>query len=366
MGFEPALAFRTIADTAVSSGFPSGVSGFAGSSGMRVLVATDAWKPQINGVSRTVELLCANAAEFGAEIIVLGPDRFRTWPLPTYRSIRLAFATPSTVSAAIREARPDAIHIATEGPIGFMTRRHCLHEGRSFTTCYHTRFPEYLRSRIPVPTAWSYAALRAFHNRAHWTLVSTPTLQEELRARGFSRTRLWTRGIDTRLFENAAPVDLHLPRPMFLNVGRIAVEKNIEAFLSLDLPGSKVVVGDGPDLVTLRARYPHCHFLGAMAQEQLAGIYAAADVLVFPSRTDTLGLVMLEALAAGTPVAALPTPGPQDVLGASDCGVMDTDLRSAALRALEIDRDRCRRYGASFQIAASVRNFLSIVSDVTL
>lgn len=364
MGVGATLSFRTLTGDPSSSAPPLEDTGFAGTARMRVLVATDAWKPQINGVSRTIELLCANAAEWVAEITVLGPDRFRTWPLPTYRSIRLAFATPAGISAAIREAKPDAIHIATEGPIGFMTRLHCLRVGRPFTTCYHTRFPEYLRSRVPVPTAWTYAALRAFHNRAHWTLVSTPTLQEELCAKGFSRTRLWTRGVDTRLFLNATPVGLNFPRPIFLNVGRIAVEKNIEAFLSLDLPGSKVVVGDGPDLETLRARYPNSHFLGAMAHEQLAGIYAAADVLVFPSRTDTLGLVMLEALAAGTPVAALPTPGPQDVLGASDCGVMDTDLRSAALRALEIDRDRCRRYGATFQIAASVRNFLNIVADV--
>lgn len=266
MGQGKTVALRSVFEEKRSRAIPAD-GPLAGQRLMRILIATDARRPQINGVSRTIELLCANSHRCGVEIVVLGPDKFRTWPLPTYKSIRVALATPSAIAAAIKESGPDVIHIATEGPIGIMTRRHCLRAGRPFTTCYHTKFPEYIRSRAPVPLGWSYAVLRGFHNRAHWTLVSTPTLQQELRERGFTKTRLWTRGVDTRLFAGASPTHLDIPRPIFLSVGRIAVEKNIEAFLRLDLPGSKVIVGDGPDLETLRSRYPECHFLGAMESE---------------------------------------------------------------------------------------------------
>ena len=305
---------------------------------MRILIATDAWPPQVNGVVRSLQSLAANARKLGAEIEFLTPERFRSFPLPTYPSIRCAIPTWREIVRRIELVAPDALHIATEGPIGHIVRHYCLVRKIFFTTSYMTRFPEYVSARLPVPLSWTYALLRRFHAAAV-TMVSTRSLVEELGNRGFAHLAMWTRGVDTDLFsaERAAAIDL--PRPIFVGVGRLAVEKNLAAFLALDLPGSKVVIGEGPQAFELQRRFPNAHFLGQLEGETLTAHLAAADVFVFPSRTDTFGIVQLEALACGVPVAAYPVPGPQDVIGSDPVGVLDEDLKSAGLKALSISRD---------------------------
>lgn len=332
---------------------------------MHILVATDAWLPQVNGVVRSLQNTAREAAKLGARIDFLTPADFRTVPMPTYPEIRLALATPGRVRRRMDEIGADYVHIATEGPIGIMARRACLARGHSFTTSYHTRFPEYLSARAPVPEVLSYAWLRRFHNAGAGVMVSTPTLEAELRGRGFRNIMRWSRGVDAELFHPRPQAEMDafvaaLPRPVFLSVGRVAVEKNISAFLDLDLPGSKVVVGEGPARAELRARHPGVHFLGLREGEALARIYAAADVFVFPSLTDTFGIVLLEALASGLPVAAFPVTGPKDVIGEAEVpvGVLDTDLRRAALAALDIDRESARAYAQRFSWRACTEQFL--------
>ncbi len=329
---------------------------------MRLLVATDAWRPQINGVVRSLEAMAAEAPHFGATVAFLTPAAFGSLPMPSYPEIRLALARPGQVARRLAAFAPSHVHIATEGPIGFSTRHVCRREKRPFTTSYHTRFPEYLSARAPVPEGLTYRVLRRFHNAAATTLVSTPSLERDLRARGFRRIARWGRGVDTALFRPRPGADLGLQRPVFLFVGRIAVEKNLDAFLSLDLPGTKVVVGDGPAQETLTARHSDVRFLGPRAGEPLAEIYSAADVFVFPSLTDTFGIVLLEALASGLPVAAFPVTGPLDVIGASGCGVLGRDLRAAALAALAIPRERCRAYGEGFTWRESARQFFGAIA----
>lgn len=324
----------------------------------KLLIATDAWGPQINGVVRSLENIAAHAASFGVNVRFLTPTDFWTLPLPGYREIRLALANPRKVAGFIADFNPDFIHIATEGPIGLATRRACLHGRRTFTTSYHTRFPEYVAARLPIPMRVSYAALRRFHSAAAGTMVSSPSLENILAGHGFRNLMRWSRGVDGTLFrprpENALA---GLPGPIFLFVGRVAVEKNIEAFLKLDLPGSKVIVGDGPLQARLAAAYPEAHFLGARSGEALAQVYSSSDVFVFPSRTDTFGIVLLEALASGVPVAAFPVTGPLDVIGDSGTGVLSHDLREAALRALDISREHCRKYASKFTWKESARQF---------
>ena len=332
--------------------------------GSRVLIVSDAWKPQVNGVVRTLEWLVAEAPAFGVEVTMLTPDRFRSIPMPTYPEIRLSLTGASTIASMIDEIDPDAIHIATEGPLGFLARRHCLVRKRPFTTCYHTRFPEYIAARFPVPPALTYALLRRFHNVGATTLVATSGLRDELAMHGFSKLKTWRRGIDLNLFGNGQHVDLGVRGPIFLYVGRVAVEKNIEAFLSLDLPGTKIVVGEGPAREELQNKFPKVRFLGLKSGQELASIYASADAFVFPSRTDTFGLVMLEALAAGTPVAAFPVTGPIEVLAGSRCGVMSEDLRTAALTALEIPRDACKAFAQRHGMRESAAHFFSHVAAV--
>lgn len=328
---------------------------------MVVLIATDAWLPQINGVVRTLESLAVSARKLHASIEFLTPQGFPSLPLPTYPGLRCAIPTRREIARRISAVRPDSIHIATEGPIGLAVRNYCLRRNLAFTTSFTTRFAEYVSARCSVPVSWGYRVLRHFHAPAAATMVSTPSLMAELEARGFGHLRMWSRGVDTDLFRPDVAAPLDLPRPIFLNVGRIAVEKNLEAFLSLDLPGSKVVIGHGPQEAELRARFPDVHFLGAMSGVELAAHYAAADVFVFPSRTDTFGVVQLEALACGLPIAAFPVTGPRDVIGEARIGAMKEDLRQACLEALEMSREVCRVHALRYSWETSARQFLSNV-----
>jgi len=331
---------------------------------MRVLVATDAWHPQVNGVVRTLTSLAASARRLGVTIDFLTPDGFPTLPVPTYPHLRLAVPGMRRIARLIEQQRPDAIHIATEGPIGFAAHRYCRRRSLPFTTSYTTRFPEYISARVPIPQALSYAVLRRFHAAAAATMVSTLSLLAELRQRKFSNLVMWTRGVDTELFRPQRALDLGLPRPIFLTAGRVAVEKNLEAFLSLDLPGSKVVVGNGPQEPELRRRYPRATFLGLQEGPALAAAVAAADVFVFPSKTDTFGLVQLEALACGVPVAAFPVTGPRDVIADQPVGVLSEDLRAACLGALHISREACRAFALTHSWENSARQFIGHMTRV--
>lgn len=327
---------------------------------MHVLVATDAWRPQVNGVVRTYERLALEAEKFGFEFSFLAPNAFSTLPCPTYPEIRLALAGPRAIARHIETASPDFIHIATEGPLGLMTRAYCRKRGRPFTTSYHTRFPEYVSARLPVPKAWCYGMQRWFHGGAAATFVATRSVAGELEARGFQKLMLWSRGVDTELFR-PRKVRQFGPSPVFLYVGRIAVEKNIEAFLNLDLPGRKVLVGSGPQLLELRRRFPDALFTGHRDGEDLALAYASADVFVFPSLTDTFGLVLLEALASGVPVAAYPASGPKDVVTDPRAGTLDRDLRTAALTALSLDGTAARAHALRYSWEQSARQFIDNV-----
>jgi glycosyltransferase involved in cell wall biosynthesis len=337
---------------------------------MRILVVTDAWHPQVNGVVRTLGTLSDELTQMGHEAIFITPDQFRSVPCPTYPEIRLALRPGPRLARTIEANQPCAIHIATEGPLGWAARRYCLKRRLPFTTAYHTKFPEYIRARFRVPLPLSYRLIRKFHAPASTIMVATQTIQDELEHRGFERIRRWSRGVDTTLFrprsheevEALAPGLLDLPKPVHLYVGRVAVEKNIQAFLAADLKGSKLVVGDGPQLEELRRKYPAVIFAGAKTGEALAAHYSAASVFVFPSRTDTFGLVLLEALASGVPVAAFPVPGPLDVIGDSPAGVLSEDLADAARRALGISPETCRAHALSFSWQACTLQFLDNLS----
>lgn len=339
---------------------------------MKILVATDAWHPQVNGVVRTLNHVAREARALDADIEFLTPEAFWTLPMPGYPEIRLALTGPGDIERRLDRTRADAVHVATEGPIGHAVRRVCMKRGMPFTTSFHTRFPDYLASRLPVPERWTsdvaWSWLRRFHGASAAVLAATPTLAEELKGRGFGRVKLWPRGVDARMFRprNGSKnlgATLNLPRPIFLTVGRLAVEKNLEAFLKLDLPGTKVVVGDGPARGLLTKTFPDALFLGSKQGEALAEIYAAADVFVFPSRTDTYGLVLLEALASGVPVAGFPAAAPRDVIADAPVGVLDEDLRLACLGALGCSRDDCRDFALGLTWQASARTFLQHVTE---
>jgi glycosyltransferase involved in cell wall biosynthesis len=330
---------------------------------MRILIATDAWHPQVNGVVRTLTTMAKAARALGVEVSFLTPQSFRTFAMPSYPDLRLALPYQAKIARLIVDARPDSIHIATEGPIGILVRRYCRKHRLPFTTSFHTRFPEYISARVPVPESWIWAALRWFHGASDAVMAATPALAGELRARGFRNVVLWPRGVDTGLF-HPRTADLGLPRPIFLCVGRVAVEKNLEAFLDLDLPGTKVIVGDGPARAALARKYPQAVFPGSRQGEELARIYAAADVFVFPSKTDTFGLVLLEALASGLPVAAFPVTGPRDVIGAAPVGALNDDLRAACLSAMTISPHACREFAAGHSWETSARAFVENITDI--
>jgi glycosyltransferase involved in cell wall biosynthesis len=328
---------------------------------MRILLVTDAWHPQINGVVRTLQTLRAHLIEAGYETVAITPDMFRTVPCPTYPEIRLALFPRRRMARIIESFRPCVVHIATEGPIGFAARSYCVRRKVPFTTAFHTKFPEYVEARFKVPAAWTYRLVRWFHAPSESVMVATLTIERELAKWGFRNIKRWTRGVDTRLFHPRDKSFLDLPRPVSLYVGRVAVEKNIEAFLKLDVPGTKVVVGDGPQLSLLQKHYPEARFVGTRTGEDLAAYYAAADVFVFPSLTDTFGLVLLEALASGVPVAAYPVPGPLDVIGNTPVGCLHQDLKTAVLTALKADPAACRAHAEAYSWDASVRQFVTHV-----
>lgn len=326
---------------------------------MRILIVSDAWMPQVNGVVVTLRntVACLKAAGHVADVI--GPDRFVGVPCPTYPEIRLAMVPARKLCRLADAFDADAVHIATEGPLGMAARRYCLRKRLAFTTAFHTRLPEYVHVRTGLPLPWTYAWMRRFHAPSRAVMVPTDALHAELAARGFGNLARWSRGVDTNLFRPGPRLDRGWNAPVFMYVGRVAVEKNLPAFLSLDLPGTKVVVGDGPERATLAQRFPDAVFTGAMFGEDLAAHYRSADVFVFPSRTDTFGLVLLEAMASGTPVAAYPVTGPIDVVAQRRSGCLDVDLRAAALAARHLDRHEVRRHAERFSWQRATDQFVS-------
>jgi glycosyltransferase involved in cell wall biosynthesis len=325
---------------------------------MNILIVTDAWSPQVNGVVRTLQSVRAELEKIGHGVSVISPDQFRSMPCPTYPEIRLALT--GSVGRRIRQSGADAIHIATEGPLGLAARKHCMKHKLPFTTAYHTQFPEYVSKRTRLPARWFWRYIRWFHAGSKTVMVSTPTVERQLHANGIPHTRHWGRGVDLGCFTVAGPrhpAFEGLASPTQLYVGRVAVEKNIEAFLRCGHPGTKIVVGDGPGLETLKLRYPDVRFLGKLIGADLAAAYRSADVFVFPSRTDTFGLVLIESLATGTPVAAYPVQGPIDVLS-EEVASMDEDLDSAIAKALTRDRAACALYAGNFGWDRSARQFL--------
>ena len=343
---------------------------------MKIALCTDAWHPQVNGVVRTLATTVEHVTARGHEVMLVTPNQFFTFGLPGYREIRLAMLPRFRTRRMLRDFDPDIVHIATEGPIGWSARGWCKANGVPFTSAFHTRFPDYAAVRTGLSPDRFWPIMRRFHTSSHAVLVSTPTLAAELAGQGLTQAVPWSRGIDASQFHTGhAPLEAlaNLPRPIMLNVGRVAVEKNLEAFLSADVPGSKVVVGNGPDLAQLRARYPDAHFLGALSGTPLAQAYCSADVFVFPSRTDTFGLVMIEAMACGLPVAAYPVPGPIDVVGmgglgpdgslAQPVGALDEDIAEAIREALACDRSAAAAHGGSFSWECATDQFLGALSS---
>ena len=332
---------------------------------MKIVIVTDAWTPQVNGVVRTLKQTRKCLEQLGHEVHFITPELFKTIPCPSYPSIPLALFPGRKVAQLLNEHNANAVHIATEGPLGMAARRWCLRNKFQFTTSYHTQFPEYVRLRAPIPLSWTYAWLRRFHGKAVRTLVPTESQRKRLLDRGFDNVEVWGRGVDTEIFTPDKPQQLNLPGPILLNMGRVAVEKNIEAFLDLDVPGSKVVVGDGPDLEQLQRAYPDVLFTGARFGRELASYVAAADVFVFPSRTDTFGLVLLEAMACGVPVAAYPVTGPADVVLDGITGSLNENLAEAVKNALKIDSRACLEYARQNSWLASSEVFASYMYDNT-
>ena len=324
---------------------------------MRIAIVSDAWHPQVNGVVRTLHTTASHLRTFGHSVEMVTPQDFRTLPCPTYPEIRLALAPSRQLSRRLDAFAPEAVHIATEGPLGHAAHRWCRRRNQRFTTSFHTQLPEYLRLRAPVPITWTYAYLKRFHGAAVSTLVPTPSQRQRLADRGFRNLLIWSRGVNTEVFNAADRFEYDLPRPIHIYMGRVAVEKNIEAFLSLRLAGSKVVIGDGPDLDKLRSRYTDAYFVGAKFDRELAAHLAGGDVFVFPSRTDTFGLVMLEAMACGLPVAAYPVQGPIDVIAHERSGVLHQNLESAIAGALSLNRTDCIAHARKFSWAETTRGF---------
>lgn len=329
---------------------------------LKILIVTDAWYPQVNGVVRTLADTKAELEALGHHVHMLTPEPFVTVPCPTYPEIRLSLLPGRRVSKMIDAYAPDAIHIATEGPLGLAARRYAIRHKLKFTTAYHTRFPEYVRSRFPIPLKWTYAFIRWFHKPAHAVLAPTDTVMNDLHKWRINHVAYWPRGVDLSLFtppKNRKPNET----PIFLYVGRVSVEKNLEAFLDLDLPGEVWIVGGGPAESDLRKQYPHAKFFGMKKKEELPALYQQADVFIFPSKTDTFGLVLLEGMACGLPVAAYPVTGPIDVVGQSGAGILHDDLKAAACEALKIPRDTARAHAETFSWQAATKLFEKYLID---
>lgn len=331
---------------------------------MKIMIVTDAWEPQVNGVVRTLKQTIYELQKMGHVVEMITPAAFKTIPCPTYPDISLSLLPGKGVAKRIKEFAPDAIHIATEGPLGLATRSHALRHNLPFSTAYHTRFPEYVYARTRIPLAWTYRFLKWFHGPSLAIMAPTKVVKDDLEKFGFANVVIWTRGVDLEIFKPQDSKVLNSAHPIFLYVGRVAVEKNINAFLEIDLPGSKWVVGDGPAMKEFKERYPLVHYLGVLNQYELAKVYAAADVFVFPSKTDTFGLVLLEAMACGLPVAAYPVTGPIDVLENSHAGVMDNDLRTACLNALKIPRAVARSHAEKFSWKVASEQFAKHLKPV--
>jgi len=333
---------------------------------MKIVIVTDAWEPQVNGVVRTLSQTRNHLIKLGHDVTMVTPQDFKTIPCPSYPSIRLALFPGSKINRTLTALNADAVHIATEGPLGMAARKWCLKHNISFTTSYHTQFPEYVNLRYPIPLSWSYAWFRNFHGKAVRTLVPTESQKQRLEDNGFKNVVVWGRGVDTDIFTPNNPQVIDLPRPISMNMGRVAVEKNIDAFLKLDLPGSKVIVGDGPDLAALKTRYPDAMFVGAKFGQDLASWVAAADVFVFPSKTDTFGLVLLEAMACGVPVAAYPVTGPKDVIKNGTTGCLNEDLTEAIQQALTLNKQDCIDYAQQHSWSACTKVFAGYMHDNSL
>ena len=331
---------------------------------MRIAIVSDAWRPQINGVVRTIETIMKLLQAEGHEVEVFGPDRFRTLPCPTYPEIRLSLFPAARLDHMLKLFAPDAIHLVTEGPLGWAARAFCRRRDIPFTTAYHTRFPEYVRVRCWIPLAWSYALVRRFHAPSSAVLVVAQSIRDELGRRGFTNLVPWSRGVDIAAFKPEPRQEVGGLRPIWLYAGRLAIEKNVKAFLDLDLPGTKWVVGGGPQLRELRRRYKDAHFFGSVDSQELVHRYAQADCFVFPSRTDTFGLVMVEALASGVPVAAYPVPGPLDVVTSPKVGALNEDLRAACLAAIACQPADCRAHAESFTWAQCARQFRDTLRQI--
>ncbi len=341
---------------------------------MRLAIATDAWHPQVNGVVRTLDATISELSRQDWEVSLVTPADFLTLPLPGYASIRLAVAPWRKTRALLEKASPQVVHIATEGPIGWSARRWCLRNGVPFTTAFHTMFPDYLSVRTGISAERFWPFMRHFHQPGRAIMVATPSLRSELASRGLGHTVEWTRGIDRSLFEPYGPTHPvldNLPRPLLLNVGRVSHEKNLQAFLDLPFAGSKVVIGDGPALAELRRKYPAVHFTGTLAGKELASAYRSADCFVFPSLTDTFGLVIIEALACGVPVAAFPVTGPLDIVGLDGrgpgsglerpVGALDRTLGAAIEAALKVNRADAADFGARYSWANATQQFIEAI-----
>lgn len=332
----------------------------------RVLIVTDAWHPQVNGVVRTLMSTAHELRQMGVRVDMITPALFKTLPCPSYPEIRLSLTTSRRIERLIEQMRPDALHIATEGPLGWAARNAAVRHGWQFTTAYHTRFPEYVNARTGIPVDWLYRLFRKFHRPSAAVLVPTASMIGDLQEHGFSNVTYWTRGVDHEIFYprcEQKPIDP--ANPIFIYVGRLAVEKNVEAFLALDLPGVKWVAGEGPLGAELRRRYSDARWTGVLSQPELAELYSRADVFVFPSKTDTFGLVMVEAMACGLPVAAFPVVGPIDVVGDSGAGCLDQDLQTACLRALEISRSAAIAHAKTFTWALATEQFYAALVPLT-
>jgi glycosyltransferase involved in cell wall biosynthesis len=331
---------------------------------LKIALITDAWRPQINGVVTTLQKTCEYLRKAGHEVETFTPDQFANWPCPGYTEIRLALGCGPRLRKRLQQFQPDAIHIATEGPLGLAARRYCQQHQLPYTTAFHTRFAEYIYLRFKFPLSWGYALLRWFHSGSERVMAATPTLVDELKQRGFKNPVLWSRGVETEVFRPRDKAFLPGERPIFLFTGRVAVEKNLDAFLRLDLPGTCYVVGDGPQRAELEKKYPQARFVGYRLGEELAQHMAAADVFVFPSLTDTFGLVLLEALSCGVPVAAFPVAGPLDVIRDTQIGCLDADLEAACLNALQLDPQKCREYALAYSWENSARQFESHLAPI--